>query len=181
MWRKVRPFVLAVSIALNLALLGTWGAHAVVAHLRGRPGGRGEKQHEIWSPLHRELGVTKEQWEKIEPEMLRFQREVREQGQKLKNLREKMFEILRAPQVDEERMEAQQQKILRGHRSMQDIVLGHILTQKRLLTDSQQEKLFEMLRRRMRTPGPGGPMMGPRKDGRGVGGALRGMNGETPQ
>jgi hypothetical protein len=65
MWRKVRPIVLAVSIALNLALLSTWAVHAVPAHLAGgRSPGGGEGQ-QIWCPLHRELGVSREQWQKL--------------------------------------------------------------------------------------------------------------------
>ena len=173
MWRKVRPIVLAVSIALNVAMLSTWAVHAISAHLSGRPSAGQSRRPEIWCPMHRELGVTKEQWKKIEPQMLQFHRQIREQRRKLKKLREEMFELLRAEQPDRDKMEAQQERILQALRGMQDIVLEHLLAEKRLLTDAQQSRLFKMIERRMQPPGPSGPMINP---GRGDGsGAVRGI------
>ncbi len=149
MWKTIRPFVLIVSITLNVALVGTWAFYALPAHLGGRHGASSQKQHEGGCPLQRKLGVTGEQWEKIEPEVRRFQREVRERRQNMQKLWDEMVGILQAPEVDRERMKAQQEKILRGHRQMQDLVLDHILTQKRNLTPGQKEKLFDLLRNRM--------------------------------
>ena len=177
MWRKVRPIVLAVSVALNVALLSTWAVHAVPTHLLGENHAEETGQQDIWCPLHRELGVTEEQWEKIEPAMVRFQEKVRQQSQNLRKLRDEMLELLRSPDVDREKMEAQQEKIIRGHRKMQDIVLEHLLAEKRLLTDSQEANLFGMLADRM---GCLGPMMGGgRGRGPGIGRVMRNMEGET--
>lgn len=179
MWRKVRPIVLAVSVALNVALLSTWAVRAIPAHLARRPSAGQPQQPEIWCPMHRELGLTTEQWKKIEPQMLRFHRQIREQRGKLKGLREEMFELLRADRADREKMKAQQEKILQALRGMQDIVLDHLLAEKRLLTDAQQSRLFEMVKRRMQSPGPSGPMMGPgRNGGSGIGRTLRNTEGK---
>lgn len=173
MWRKIRPFVLSVSIALNAAIIGAWAFHAVPAHLRGRPDGLAEKQYESWCPLQRKLGITEEQWKKIEPDLRSFRREVRDRRQNMQKLSDEMVDILQAPEVDKERMKSQQEKILRAHRKMQDLVLDHILNQKRILTSEQKEKLFELLRNRMGNHAPG--------NGPGIGGALQKIDEEETE
>lgn len=159
MWRKARPIVLAVSIALNVALLSTWAAHAIPNHLRGEPDAEAPTQQEIWCPLHRELGVTMEQWREIEPRLVEFHEKAQENCQRLQGLRDELLDLLAAPQQDMEAIRAKQEEILKGQGRMQELVLGRLLDEKKALTPEQQARLFSMIRRRMGCPGPG-RMMG---------------------
>lgn len=153
-WRKTRPIVLAVSIALNVALLSTWAAHAIPARLREEPTAKEETQQEIWCPLHRELGVTVEQWRRIEPRLVEFHEKAQENCQRLQGLRDELLGLLAAPQQDMEAIRAKQEEILEGHRRMQELVLARLLDEKKILTSEQQAKLFSMIRQRMGCPGP---------------------------
>lgn len=166
MWRKARPIVLAVSIALNVALLSTWAAHAIPAHLLREPAAEKARKPDIWCPLHRELGVTIEQWRQIEPRLVEFHQKAQENCQRLQGLRDELLELLAAPEPDMEAIHRKQEEILEGHGRMQELVLGRLLHEKEVLTAEQQEKLFSMIRERMRCPGPG-RMMG--LSGRGTG------------
>ncbi len=155
MWRKARPIVLAVSVALNAALLSTWAAHAIPAHLIGEPAAEEATQPEIWCPLHRELAVTTEQWREIEPRLVEFHRKAQENCQGLEGLRDELLELLAAPQPDMDAIRAKQEQILEGHERMQELVLGRLLDEKKALTPEQQARLFSMIRERMGCPGPG--------------------------
>ncbi|MFO7957978.1 MAG: hypothetical protein R6X33_12870 [Candidatus Brocadiia bacterium] len=165
-WREARPIVLAVSIALNVALLSTWAAHAIPTRLQEEPIAQEPTQQEIWCPLHRELGVTMEQWRRIEPRLVEFHEKAQENCQRLQGLRDELLDLLAAPQQDMEAVRAKQEEILEGHRRMQELVLARLRGERKVLTAEQQAKLFAMIRRRMSCPGPG-RMMG--LSGRGTG------------
>ncbi|MFO8007342.1 MAG: hypothetical protein R6V05_06350 [Candidatus Brocadiia bacterium] len=173
MWRKARPIVLAVSIALNAALLSTWAAHAIPAHLGAGPAAEEAPDPDIPCPLHRELGVTIEQWRQIEPRLVEFHEKAQENCRKLQGLRNELLKLLAAPEPDMEAIHRKQEQILEGHGRMQELVLGRLLHEKEVLTAGQQEKLFSMIRRRMGCPGPGRMMglsglgSGERRGGRG--------------
>ncbi len=155
MWRKARPVVLAVSIALNVALLSTWAAHAIPAHLLRGPAAEEAPEAEIWCPLHRELGVTMEQWRQIEPRLVEFHEKAQENCRRLQELRDELLDLLADPAPDMEALRARQQKILEGHGRLQELVLSRLLKEKKVLTPEQQIRLFSMIRRRMDCPGPG--------------------------
>jgi len=159
MWRKARPIVLAVSIALNVALLSTWAAHAIPAHLLRGPAAEKAPEPEIWCPLHRDLGVTIEQWRQIEPRLVEFHEKAQENCQRLQGLRDELLKLLAAPEPDMESIHRKQEEILEGHGQMQELVLGRLLDEKKVLTPEQQARLFSMIRQRMGCPGPG-RMMG---------------------
>lgn len=158
MWRKARPIVLAVSVALNVAVVSGWAVHAVPAHLQGGPVGEEAAESEIWCPLHRELGVTMEQWRRLEPRLVEFREKARENCRRLQGLRDELLESLAAREPDMEAIRAKQEEILKGHGRMQELVLGRLLEEKDVLTAEQEAKLFSMIRERMGCPGPGGMM-----------------------
>ena len=177
MRNKLLLVILALSLGLNVAFVSTcavrqFGGGGCIAR---RPPTKGHNE-EIWSLLHRELGVTKKQWEKIEPHLREFQRKLRARHKRIQKVRNGMLEVLSAPEVDRKAIEKQQKKVLRAFRKTQDLVLEHILTERKLLTPEQQKKLFDMLRRRMQAAPPGGP-----KGGAGVGKAFRGLEKEEPK
>jgi Spy/CpxP family protein refolding chaperone len=117
--------------------------------------------------------VTKQQWAEIEPRLLEFREEAQENCRRLQGLRDEMLELLAAPEPDMEAIRAKQEKILEGHRRMQELVLNRLLEEKKVLTIEQQEKLFSMMRERMGCPGPGGLMRPGRGHGGGIGRSLR--------
>jgi Spy/CpxP family protein refolding chaperone len=157
MWRKARPIVLGVSIALNIAVLSMWAAYALPTHLRGLHGaGHGEG---VWCPLHRQLGATQAQWREIEPRFLEFQKSAQTICEEVNRARVEMIDLLAAPEPDRESIRAKQAEILAGQGRMQEMVIKHLLSEKAVLTPAQADKLFEMLRRQSGCAGHG-PMMG---------------------
>ena len=160
MAKKIQTLVLVLSVSANAAFIGAWAVEKLA-----EPGDPESAQGAevgddgIWCPLHRKLGVTKEQWKKIEPEMLAFHRQTAKNCKKLRQLRSEMIELLAAPEPDRKAVEIQQQKILDGQRSMQDLVLGHLLAEKEILTAEQEKQLFRMLKECVACPGPGRPGM----------------------
>jgi len=162
MWRKARPVVLAVSIALNVAVLSMWAAHALPTHLRGLHGaGHGEG---VWCPLHRQLGATEAQWREIEPRLVEFQNSAQTLSGELIRARGEMIDLIAAPNPDPEAIHAKQGEILAGQKRMQELVINHLLNEKKVLTQEQQAQLFQMMRQQSGCAGHG-PMMG--RTGRG--------------
>jgi len=157
-WRKARPIVLAVSLALNLAVLSMWGAQAIPARLHGEGAPAGAGQSEIWCPLHRALGVSEAQWRQIEPGLLEFHRQVQENCLQLQQWRDECLKLVASPQPDMAAIHALQQKVLDGQGRMQGLVLRQLLAEKVVLTPAQQERLFSMIRKNMQCPGPAGLM-----------------------
>jgi Spy/CpxP family protein refolding chaperone len=157
-WRKARPIVLAVSVALNLAVLSAWGAQAIPAHLRLESRGAGGAQPEIWCPLHRALGVSEEQWRQIEPGLLAFHQQAQESCLRLQQWRDECLKLVAAPEPDMAAIHELQQKVLDGQGRMQGLVLQQLLAEKKVLTPAQQEQLFSMIRKNMQCAGPGGMM-----------------------
>jgi len=157
-WRKARPIVLAVSVALNLAVLSMWGAQAIPArlHAEGAPAGGG--QSDIWCPLHRALGVSEAQWHRIEPGLLKFHQQVQENCLRLQQWRDECLKLVAAPEPDMAAIHVLQQKVLEGQGRMQGLVLRQLLAEKQVLTAAQQEQLFSMIRKNMQCPGPAGLM-----------------------
>ena len=174
MWKKIFAVIFVLSLAMNIGFGVTWGLRRFSGEPPADAGGA--SQPEIWSPLHRELGVTEKQWEKIEPLVKSFQNETQKQAQRMQELRSQMLDLLSAEEVDHQAIEQQQEKVLDGLRGMQDIVLGHLIEEKQILTARQEEELFEMLRQRSGCPVAGGPpMMGDQGEGAGMGRVLRKM------
>ena len=165
--KKIFVMMFVVSLALNAAFVATWAVNRFTGIAQAEMGKEAEAEPKIWCPLHRELGVSKEQWEKIEPEMIAFHKETQKVCEEANSLRNGMIELLASSEVDREAMQAQQEKIMQVQRKMQDLVLEHILAEKELLSETQQQKFFEMLRQRARCHGSGAvPMMGMGKGGR---------------
>jgi Spy/CpxP family protein refolding chaperone len=160
-WRRTCPIVLAVSVALNLAVLCTWGAQAMAAHRHTEGIAGGARQSDIWCPLHRALGVSEAQWQVIEPGLLEFHEQVQANCRQLQQWRDECLRLISAPRPDTEAIHALQQKVLAGQGRMQDLVLQQLLAEKQVLTPAQQQRLFSMIHKNMQCAGPAG-MLGPR-------------------
>jgi hypothetical protein len=158
MWRRARPIVLAVSVALNLAVLSVWGAQAIPACLHAESAAAEGGQFDIWCPLHRELGVSEAQWRQIEAGLLQFHQQVQENCLRLQQWRDECLKLVAAREPDMAAIHVLQQKVLDGQGRMQGLVLQQLLAEKQVLTAAQQEQLFSMIRRNMQCARPAGMM-----------------------
>jgi Spy/CpxP family protein refolding chaperone len=156
-WRRARPIVLAVSVALNLAVLSMWGAQAIPARLHAQSIA-GPGQSDIWCPLHRELGVSEAQWRQIEPGLLEFHEEAQANCLQLQKWRDECLKLVASPEPDMAAIHALQLEVLAGQGRMQGLVLKQLLAEKRVLTPAQQEQLFSLIHKSMQCAGHAGLM-----------------------
>jgi len=157
MWKKTKPLLILLSVALNVAFVAIWAAHSLPTHLRGPYGpGRGEGMRALF---HRRLGVTEAQWREIEPRLAEFHKSARPMCDELNRARAELIDLIAAPNPDLTAIRAKQEELLAGQRRMQELVINHLLSEKKTLRVDQQRRLFDMLRRRSVCAGRG-PVMG---------------------
>lgn len=149
MYRTIILILLGVSIGLNIALTTAWIIHfkPPLAQERGRE--TDTPVNSVSCALHRQLGVSEEQWEKLEPIIRSFQEDIRDQREQIQNLRGKMFKLLRQDQVDRDKIEELQNRMREEQAKMQDLVLEHILEEKKVLTDEQEKQFLDLLGNRI--------------------------------
>jgi Spy/CpxP family protein refolding chaperone len=145
MWKKIAPLLVVLSVALNVAFIGVWAVHAARGHWMSRDR-HGQACEGVWCPLHRSLGVTDEQWKRIESGLTQFQRDSRALCQEVNRKRGELIDLIASPQPDREAIAAKQEEILAGQREMQKRVIARLLTEKETLTAEQQAKLFQMIK-----------------------------------
>jgi len=145
MWNNLRKPLFALSVGLNLAFIAMWLVHSLTAP--GDAGGLSypEIDDAVPSALHREIGVTEEQWRKIEPMVLDFREKASIQRQKISALRSQLMDLLTIPEVDEAAIREKQEEILAGQRRMQNLVIDHLLKEKELLSPEQGKRLMQSL------------------------------------
>lgn len=157
MWKRVKPLLIVLSVALNIAFIAIWAVHALPRHL-GRAHGP-EREEGVWCPLHRRLGATEAQWREIEPSLAEFQESSRAVREEVNRARGELIDLVAAPEPDHEAIRAKQEEIFSGQKRMQELVIQHLLAEKKVLEPEQQRQLFRMIRSRSGCAGPG-PMMG---------------------
>jgi Spy/CpxP family protein refolding chaperone len=170
MWKKTKPLLVILSVALNLAFVGAWLTYAAASRMESRwekPCVPGDSQT-VWCPLHRELNVTAEQWKEIEPRLRAFRTSADEICGKISGLRAGIIDELASPSPDLQAIKAKQEEIRAGQRRMQGLVIEQLMSERKVLTAEQQQRLFDMLRSRMGCD-RGGPMLVP---GRGHEGSI---------
>ena len=145
MWKKTRPLLILLSVALNVAFATLWVVHALPSHFCGKRRTTGGGA--VWCPLHRKLGTTDAQWREIEPRLVEFKKSARAIRAEVNRARGKMLDLIAAPEADREAIRAKREEILASQRSMQELVISHLLSEKKALTQEQQKQLFEILRR----------------------------------
>jgi len=145
MWNNLCKPLFALSLGLNLAFIAMWLVHSLSAP--GDAGGlsRPEIEGAVPSAIHREIGVTEEQWQKIEPLVLDFREKAGKQRQKISALRSQLMDLLTISEVDEAAIREKQEEILAGQRRMQNLVIDHLLKEKEILSPEQGKKLMQSL------------------------------------
>jgi Spy/CpxP family protein refolding chaperone len=147
MWRTSKRFLIVASVALNLAFVGAWLAHAIPASVGDEAASSpAARTGRIWCPLHERLNVSDKQWEQIEPRLKEFRQSADTLCQDVSRLRLEMVELIAAPTPDPEAIAAKREEIQAGQRKMQELVIGHLLAEKEILTREQQTGLFTMIR-----------------------------------
>ena len=173
MWRSSKRFLIVASVALNLAFVGVWLAHALPSGVGGElAASRPATQGRIWCPLHEKLDLTDEQWERIEPRLREFRQSAQSVCQNVSRLRLEMVGLIESPTPDLEAIAAKQQEIQAGQRQMQGLVIDHLLAEKEVLTPRQEQQLFTMIREQSGCD-RGGPMMMSGRQRTGVGRMFR--------
>jgi Spy/CpxP family protein refolding chaperone len=143
MWNHIRKPLLALSLGLNLAFVAIWLTHSIPGWTADKKAAKPLAVHSaVPSPLHREIGVTPEQWEAIEPLLLEFREQAGKQRQIITSLREQLMELLIMPDADETAIRSKQEEILAGQRRMQNLVIDHLLREKALLPPDRAKKLM---------------------------------------
>jgi len=150
MWSRLRTLLVILSVSLNVAILGTWLWQSRLAwpgdwHWSSK---RVDTDAGIWCPLHRQLGVSKEQWRRIEPCLVRFRDKAQDLRKKMEALRLNMVDLIASSPMDQKAIDAKQEEILAAQAMMQKLVIGHLLSERELLSPSQQNTLFDMIRTR---------------------------------
>lgn len=145
MWNNLRKPLFALSVGLNLAFMVMW-----LVHLLSAPDNMSEPSHSgidssVPSAFHREIGVTEEQWQKIEPLVLDFREKAGKQRQEISALRGQLMYLLTMPETDEAAIRQKQEEILAGQRRMQNLVIGHLLKEKEFLSPEQGNRLMQSL------------------------------------
>ena len=154
MWRNARILLIILSLGLNIGFGAMWIGHVLAA--RATPPQRPDNEDPVWCPLHRQLGVSLEQWREIEPRWQEFRKSSQPICQSVTALRQEMIALVAAPEPDRKAIQLKQDEILAGQRKMQDLVVENLLAEKKSLTPDQQAKLFALLRSQTGCSG-GGP------------------------
>ena len=149
MWKQMKPLLVILSIALNLAFVGVWLACAAASRTgsqetRCEPG----SSDTVWCPLHRELNVTAQQWRQIEPRLRQFRASADEICRQIGQRRMEIIDQLAAPETNLAVVKAKQEEILASQHKMQGLVIEQLTSEKAVLTAEQQQRLFDMLRSR---------------------------------
>ena len=145
MWDNLRKPLFSLSVGLNLSFIAMWLVHSLSAP--GDAGGLPRPKIDVAVPsgLHREIGVTEEQWRKIEPLVLDFRKKASRQRQEISALRGQLMDLLTMPEVDEAAIRKMQEEILAGQRRMQNLVIDHLLKEKEFLSPEQGKRLMQSL------------------------------------
>jgi Spy/CpxP family protein refolding chaperone len=158
MWKRIAPLLIILSVALNLAFVGTWVAHVIREHVHDGTSLSDQNNPAIWCPLHRMLGVSEQQWKQVEPKLVEFRKSSQSVGEEINRKRQEMIDLIAAPQPDRQAIAAKQEEILAGQRKMQELVIGQLSVEKQVLNAQQQKELFDLLRQGSQRAGLG-PMM----------------------
>jgi Spy/CpxP family protein refolding chaperone len=164
MWQIIKPYFLALSAALNLSFVAMWFAYAAPAGSQdtvpGRTAWDADAGSPVWCPLHRELQVTEQQWQEIEPRLREFQAVVGQLCEQVDRMRIEVIDLLAAETPDLESVRAKQDEMLAAKRTMQELVTAHLMAERQVLTAEQQQRMFQRLRDRTGCAAGGPPMSG---------------------
>lgn len=133
-------FLLCLSLAMNAAFMVVWFAKTQTAQA-AMPA-----DSPIRCPLHRDIGVSLEQWGVIEPRLVEFQRSLDEPIEEADRLREEVLDMIAEEGASVEMIYAKQRELLDAKHEIQRRVAQFLLWEKSILTPKQQERMFALLK-----------------------------------
>ena len=149
----VAPTLIVLSVALNIAFIGSWSVQVVGDQLRS--GGHERLKEGVWCPLHRALQVSDEQWDALEPKLIALQQNLAQFCQEMEAHRREMIALIAASELDLDAIEVKKAEVRDHQATMQEMVVSHLLKEKAILTEEQEAKLFEMMLESSACAGPG--------------------------
>lgn len=152
MSRKSTQWLLILSVAFNIGLVGSWAGRAAVEHWRSER----SRTQRVWCPLHRDLGLSDEQWEMVEPKLQEFRTTSQALCRDIRRRQAELIDMIAAGRPHPDTLAARQEEILSRQRRLQGLIIEHLLAEKEVLSVEQQSALFDLMRRRCGCTG-GGP------------------------
>jgi len=159
MWRKLKPLLILLSVALNIAFISVWAVRVLPQQVGLTAKDSAPRGCEDCT-LHRELGTTESQRRQMEPQQAAYLETTQALCRRAQDLRAELIDLIAAPALDANAVSAKQDSILAIQRQMQARIVEHLLSEKQVLTTEQQQKLFAMMRQRCGC-GKGGECMNP--------------------
>ncbi len=144
MWNRLAKPLVALSIGLNVAFIAIWLVYAVPVPPTGEQPVKGPEENGS-DYLHRKIGVTTDQWQQIEPHIQNFQKNAQSQRRTVIALRRELMALLAAPGVAEKDIQSKQKEIMAAKRAMQDLVIGLLLREKKILNQEQFRELIKAI------------------------------------
>ena len=154
MWRKLKPLLILLSVALNAAFISVWAVRAL-------PPKDSTPRNCEDCALHRELSTSESQRQEMEPRQAVYLKTTRTLCRRAQDMRGELIDLIAAPLPDADALAAKQDSILEIQRQMQALVVEHLLREKQVLTAEQQRKLFAMMRQRCGCDNSGGGCVNP--------------------
>ena len=138
MLKLLRKPLIFFSVGLNVAFLVIWLIRIVpTIPFEERHAENSADSASIPSALHREIGVTPEQWKQLEPYVKQFGENARKQRSTIETLRNQLMKLLAKPDADESAIRAKQEEILSEQHRMQKLVIELLLYEKDILDNEQ--------------------------------------------
>lgn len=147
MWPKLKPLLIILSIALNIAFVSVWAVRVLPQRAGLTAKDTAPRGCEDCT-LHRELGTSETQRRQMEPKQAAYLDSTQALCRRAQELRGELIDLIAAPAPDGVAIAATQDSILEIQRQMQTLVVEHLLAEKQVLNPAQQQKLFSMMRQR---------------------------------
>jgi Spy/CpxP family protein refolding chaperone len=146
MWHKLKPLLIILSVVLNLSFIAAWAGGSLLNQKKSATCHIQKNSTKIWCPLHRRLAVSKSQWQEIEPMIRTFHDSTNMQCQSMRVLRTELLGLLAAPIPDRDAIAKKQQEVSSGQQKMQQMVIGHLLNEKNVLSPEQWQMMMGFMR-----------------------------------
>ena len=147
MKNSIARHLLLISVALNLAMLGTVGYRY---YLRGAywtsPFGHMIKKNHF---LFEDLALPRSQTEAMRQRAIPFRAEIDRQRAEIAGQRKSLVSLMRQEQPDMQAIGAQVATISATQEAMQRKIVTHLLEEKALLDKDQQGKFFDLIENAM--------------------------------
>ncbi|MDD8042940.1 MAG: periplasmic heavy metal sensor [Verrucomicrobiota bacterium] len=152
LWQQyLRGLLLTLSLGLNLAFVAVWLVQFSANPDEPDESSLSTTNGPITSLLHREIGVTEDQWREIAPWIEDFLESARARRETIATLRGELMALLTAVEVNEADVRSKQEAILASQRQMQNLVIDHLLKERELLSPEQWRRFMALIRAEIRS------------------------------